>query len=90
MRGLAGDTVAQETILSCRNVHSGLMANSTVPNWKASSFLCHAHFLSPTTLATFSLDYVLLLFWLEVTFFSEQEVRIHSAMRAADELAAGA
>ena len=40
MRGLAGVTVAQDTILSCRNVHSGLMASGAAPHGSSSSFLC--------------------------------------------------
>lgn len=47
MRGLAGVTVARDTILSHRNVHSGLMASSTAPNWRASPFLCIMLFFSP-------------------------------------------
>lgn len=47
MRGVAPVTVAPGAILSWRNVHSGLMASSTAPNWKALSFLCVMFPFSP-------------------------------------------
>lgn len=47
MRGLAEVAVAQDTILSCRNVHSGLMASSPAPNWRAASFLYVMLLFSP-------------------------------------------
>lgn len=66
MRGLAEVTVARETILSCRNVHSGLMASHTAPNRRAVSSLRVMLLFCKRLLCTLSLR---IIFWFSLDFF---------------------